>query len=620
VVGGQERYLACAQRCEKAISTFFRRKELSIVNSPNVKRFYSYVNSKLKTKSGVAPLRNANGELCFTDQEKCELLSAQFASDFTNDNGTRSALPMYTDQILSAVEFEPHVICKELEHLPDKLSRTPDDLPAYFLKRVAVAISEPLAYIFCLSFESGILPIVWKTAYVCPIFKKGSPDSTANYRPVSLTSNVCKTMERIVQACMITFLRQNNLISREQHGFLAKRSTCTQLLETLNDWFRAVNANKCVTALYIDLKSAFTSVVLANLLLKLSKSGITGSLHDWLSAFLTGRTQRVHLNGSFSEMVACTSGVPQGSILGPLLFLLYINDMPSSLKNVSCKLFADDAKIYSIFETNNDVDFLPTAITALEQWCVLNQLTIAVHKCAVLHVGYNNPNRPLMLLGVQMPVVHSIRDLGVVVSDSLLFSEHCSEITRNASKTANLILRALSHSPADVLMRALNVYGRPKLEYCSPVFSPHLVRDVNQIENVQRRFTKRIFWKCNLGDQSYKRRLEVLNAVTLERRRLVFDLTLLYKMLHNLVDLSFLDFFRVFDHRHCTRGSDLNIVSRYVGRLQTDSNFFAIRVVKLWNALPYELKNCATLAIFKNRLKKFQFPPNIYRTKIVDFL
>ena len=221
-----------------------------------------------------------------------------------------------------------------------------------------------------------------------PIFKSGDSSVTNNYRPISLTCILFKTMESIVKDQMSDYLLRRGLISRHQHGFICGKSTCTQLLESIQDWSLSLRCGNSVDVVYIDFSRAFDSIVHSKLLAKLTSYGIGYELHAWIAEFLAGRQQRVFVNSYFSKFVPVISGVPQGSVLRPLLFLILINDIFDNLPQpVTAKLFADDVKLYSSVSANIDSSHLITALKSLENWADIWQLKINELKSSVMHIG-----------------------------------------------------------------------------------------------------------------------------------------------------------------------------------------------------------------------------------------
>ena len=319
----------------------------------NPKPFWRYANSRLKTKSRVEDLKDADGVVVSDCQEKATLLNRFFCSVFTSEAVER--VPMfprrYTGPDLEEVEVTVAEVERRLAGLRPFGAPGPDGVHPRMLKETARSLAAPLAKLFQQSLGSGRLPSDWKLGQIVPIHKKGSKQLPSNYRPVSLTSVFCKLLESIVRDAVMTHLTDHELLNDAQHGFRPRRSCASQLLTALDDWTRRLENGEQVDVAYLDFSKAFDSVPHRRLLQKLWAYGIGGRLLEWIEDFLIGRQQRVVVDDTPSSWEPVRSGVPQGSVLGPLLFVLYVNDLPEVVR---CKamLFADDTKI---FFSSNDV-------------------------------------------------------------------------------------------------------------------------------------------------------------------------------------------------------------------------------------------------------------------------
>jgi hypothetical protein len=286
----KEKYKFLKKKCDEAIAKFMRDKEERLISNGNLGSFYRYVNDKLTFKSGVSVLKDANGVLLSDDLAKAERLGEYFSSVFTDDNGI---LPHVNKQVndntaLNNVDFTPDLVYKQLHTLDSKTSSSPDLLPALLFKNLAGSLAFPLSLLFSKMFELRALPDIWKIAVVTPIYKKGSASDPANYRPISLTCILCKVMESVIKEAMLAYMLKQGLINKQQHGFICKRSTCSQLLECVNDWSLSLNHKQSVDVAYIDFRRAFDSVVHSKLYFKLQSMGISGTLLDWIQEFLSG--------------------------------------------------------------------------------------------------------------------------------------------------------------------------------------------------------------------------------------------------------------------------------------------------------------------------------------------
>ena len=606
------KYDIMKKKCDAAIDLFVKDQEEKLITNGNLGAFYRYVNGKLTFKSGISTLKDVNGVSLSDDTSKAERLGEYFASVYTEDN---HVLPQVTRRVddaieLNNVDFRPDLVYKHLRNLNVKTSSGPDLLPAILFKNLAHSLSLPLSLLFSKLFVLSALPDIWKTAVITPIYKKGPPSDASNYRPISLTCVMCKLMESVIKDAMLAYLLEHGLINKQQHGFISKRSTCSQLLECINDWSVSLSHKQSIDIAYIDFSRAFDSVVHSKLYLKLNSLGISGNLLNWIQDFLTNRLQAVRVANSNSNFRPVLSGVPQGSVLGPILFLIYINDIVDIFgSDLTVKLYADDVKLYTSICDIAGITELQNGLNQLSDWADEWQLSIAFNKCSVLHVGKNNPSHVYNLRDDLLKCATEVTDLGVIIDDKLRFTSHYASMAKKAHQRASLILRCFKCRNPVLLTKAYLVYVRPLLEYCSPVWSPVYIKDIALLESVQRRFTKRI---TGLNDLNYLQRLKTLNLETLESRRLKTDLITMFKILNNLIDIDFQNFFSLSTVAN-TRGHRFKL-TKPVCNSNIRLFSFSCRRIDCWNSLPDNLVNCKSLYEFKSRLNSVNFSKHLILT------
>ncbi|XP_065640464.1 uncharacterized protein LOC136073043 [Hydra vulgaris] len=425
----------------------------------NPKLLYKYINEKKSVKTHIRALEIDNGEIINDQFAIATELNKYFHSVYVNDNCTNIIEFQYitSNLLLNTVLITQNDVQTRLQALDKSKSVSFDFVHPYVLKECSSSISYPLYLIFKKSMETGTLPDMWKKANVMPLFKKGSKLKASNYRPVSLTSIPCKVLERIIADCIMQHLIKNNLLSKKQHGFMKSKSCTTNLLEYLDILTDAFHNRTPVDALYTDFKKAFDSVSHKKLLSKLLTFGISAN-----------RKQRVVLGKSVTDWVDVLSGVPQGFVLGPLFFLVFINDLPENFIN-ECRLYADDNKIIAPISSQNDSQLFQNDMNKLDKWSTKWKLGLNLEKCKIMHFGSNNNeysyfmNDNNTLMEIEKSKLE--KDIGVDIS----------------------------------------------------TWSPYYTKDINELEKVQRRATKMI---PELRHLEYKQRLEILGLTTLETRRL----------------------------------------------------------------------------------------------------
>ncbi len=428
-----ERWKAANRQSRSAIRQSVVSYENNLVDSRNEKRFWNFVSSRLKCKPKIPALKTSEG-FCVMDQSKAEALGHQFSSVFITDDGndlhlSREALLVE----LSFNELEEVSVHDVLSRSPAKFSSGSDGIPQFLLKKLAVPLALPLTLIFNHSLTTASVPTDWIRADITAVFKKGIPSEPSNYRPISITSTCSRTIEKCIKPVILEHLMANGILTRAQHGFLSKHSTVSQLMECLSDWTKALDCSKPVDVAYMDIAKAFDTVSHEKLFQKLEHYGITGPLLRWLKAWLTGRMQRVRVEEGYSEYAPVTSGVPQGSVLGPLLFIIYINDLPKVVSHSKLSLFADDCKLYLCVKTVEERDHLQFDLSQVHDWCNVHQLVLAIPKCLILHLGpRTNPGFEYRIGQSVLPSTQYTRDLGVLVSSDLRFTDHCNSIAHSA--------------------------------------------------------------------------------------------------------------------------------------------------------------------------------------------
>jgi len=334
----------------------------------------------------------------------------------------------------------------------------------------------------------GKVPDDWKRANVTPIFKKGSKADPGNYRPVSLTSVCCKMLESLIKDEMMSHLEKNNLITASQHGFFPGRSCTTNLLEFLEGVTAKIDEGKPVDVVFLDFAKAFDKVPKERLLEKLGAHRIGGKLLQWIRAWLTGRKQRVVLNGKCSTWKDVLSGVPQGSVLGPILFLIFINDLDLAVKMINqVKKFADDTKLGHSVSNEMQRNELQQALNNLHEWAERWGMQFNVAKCKVLHCGHNNQHFEYTMNGTKLESVEEERDIGVTMSSCLKPASQCRKSAQTAQTVLSQLTRTFHYRDRNIFLRLYLQYVRPHLEFSATAWSPWYEADKECLEKVQRR-------------------------------------------------------------------------------------------------------------------------------------
>ena len=592
------------------------KKEIEVINKikTNPRAFFSYSKKKSKVITNIGPLIDNNNKLQSDPTVMSNILQDQYKTAFSDPNSgekTQQLKDTSHAPVFADISFTEEDVIKAIDELGINSAPGPDKIPAKVIKECKHQLALALVILWRRSLDSGLIPEDLLSQTIIPIFKKDNKSLASNYRPISLTSHLIKIFERILRSKLIDHLETNNLITPQQHGFRRYRSTLTQLLHHFDLILQILESNNNADTLYLDLSKAFDKVNHQTLLQKLEQMKITGKILTWIRSFLTNRTQQVVVNGHKSIPVKVESGVPQGTVLGPALFIIYMNNVTEYIRNVTIQLFADDSKITTAITNSADRNKLLDALKSLLVWTMHNSMEFNDQKFQLLQIGRDDTLKlPYECNDIKIKNSETVRDLGVLVSEDFSFKPHIAEISDRAKNFAAWLLRTFSTRTEEVMLLLLKTYLIPRLEYCSAAWNPHLINEIEQLESVQRSFTSRI---DNMEHLNYYERLAKLKLYSLQRRRERFLIIHTWKTFKELApnDLQ-LKF-----HIHSRLGIQadrlpLKAKSEKVKTLR--HNFFSHSGPRLFNLIPGQIKSAQTLQSFKNNLDKFlrkipDYPP-----------
>ena len=597
-----------AESHKKEISKRERRAIEAI--KTNIKYFFTYAKSLSKTKSNIGPFLE-NNELIDDPQKKANILKSQFESVFINEN-IDNVIPNATANSvsLSEIQFTEEDIANHIKELRTNAAAGPDEIPAILLKNCVDQLKYPIYKLWKISFENGTIPSNLKTGLISPIFKGGDRCAPQNYRPVSLTSHITKIFEKIVAKEINNFLETNDLFNEEQHGFRSGRSCLSQLLAHHNSIIEGLEDGSDVDVIYLDFAKAFDKVHHGILLNKLRKLGITGKMNKWLEQFLCNRTQKVSVEGCLSDESAITSGVPQGTVLGPILFLIHISDINKDVEHCRVSSFADDTRILKTIRKPEERNLLQADLNRIYNWSEKNKMKFNNSKFEMINYSVrpeDQVNHPYLTQdGTQIAIENELRDLGVTLSNDATFSSNIFEKVANAKKFVGWIMRTFHTREKLVMLTLFKTLVIPRIEYCSQLWNPYKVEEIQEIENVQRNFTKRINGLENLN---YWERLRTLDLYSLERRRERYIIIYVWKIIRGLVpNIEGRNKIETYDNiRFGLRCKIPRRITTATDRIQTckDKNFF-VNGPNLFNCLPKDIRECTESPdVFKRKLDKF---------------
>ena len=593
--------------CQRAYDDYIRNM-ISPEATSNPKRFWSFIKSKKTDSSGVASLKDSQGIQHSDSSKKADILNTQFSSVFNKGESTDNIPPKGPSphDTMSNINITAEGVKKLLHQLNPHKATGPDNVSCRLLKEQADEITPVIQLLYQASISQGNIPLDWKTAHVVPIFKKGDKSKAENYRPVSLTSVVCKLMEHILCSNISKHLDEKKILNDAQHGFRKRRSCESQLILTVQDLATNIDSSGQTDVILLDFSKAFDKVPHERLLYKLNYYGIRGENLKWIKDFLGGRTQLVLLEGTKSETAPVQSGVPQGSVLGPLLFLLFINDLPDYVSEKSTvRLFADDCALYRTIKDKDDAIKLQEDLDELQRW--ENEWLMEFHpqKCQILH--FTNKRKvvdmPYNIHGHVLEVVDTAKYLGIHLHKGLKWNHHIGEVTKKANSTIAFLRRNLHQCPPETKALCYQTLVRPSLEYGCSIWDPYTQENINKLELVQRR-AARMVYRDYRTTSSVTNMLNQLHWPPLQERRGQARALMMYRIVYNLIDIPPVLLVPTIS----SRGNSMTYFVPFA-RTQTYQKSFFPDGIRIWNSLPTSVVNSPTIDIFKQKMSQHTVRP-----------
>ena len=587
----------------------------------NSKFFYAFAKKFSKVKSNIGPLKDGDN-IVFDNSKMANMLAEQFSSVYSSPKGTiPSAESLFSGSnltpSLSDIPFDTNDMIEALESLNSFSGSGPLRFPSVFLKKCKHQFAVPLCMLWKRSLSEGYIPMSFKQTDILPLYKKGSVGCPENYRPIANSSHLIKVFEKIVRKYIVKYLDDNNMFNPNQHGFRSNRSCLSQLLAHYDEILHQMEEGLGIDVVYLDFSKAFDKVDFHILLNKLKHLGIDGKLGRWLYAFLIKRTQTVVVNGARSFQILVKSGVPQGSVLGPLLFLILMSDIDSNVQSSMVSSFADDTRACKGVSSKEDVALFQSDLSKIYEWADKNNMVFNSVKFELIR--YNTPAciKESVYKDCSNKVItakNCITDLGVIMCNSGKFSDHVQKVHTSMKNMSGWVLRTFKTRYKDVMLTNWKVLILPLHDYCSQLWSPHKPGEIQSLELLQWFFLKKI--KSGVALSDYWEALNFYKLYSLQRRRERYQIIYVWKIIEGIVpnpviysNVSSGNFVNSYMStrlgRKCTVPAIPTRASSTVKNIRFSS--FHVHGCRLFNILPAHVRNFtdSTVDKFKYKLDNF---------------
>ena len=595
---------------KKFKKTCEKKKRDNVINDDDPalikKKFWSYLKST-SNSNRIPENVNYQGRFRSNLKDKANMFNKYFSEQFSCASKYDTDI-CYNNDPNSSTYFRESDVFWLIKKLNANKASGPDSIHGKLLKFSASGVAKPLSILFNRCFHEGKIPKLWKLGSIVPVFKKGDKSCVENYRPISLTCLPMKIFEYCVRDLLMS--KCSNLIDKRQHGFLPKKSCTTQMIPFISDLSYNLNNNSRTDVVYFDFAKAFDSVNHDIILKKLKYNfGVDGLLLQFIKNYLEDRMQQVIIGGEESGTMSVLSGVPQGSILGPLLFVIFINDMHEVISSdTQLALYADDTKIWREILCDNDQIMLQRDIDSLHKWSIENIMKFHPGKCKVLAVTNKRLNYDLpfyefsyCLDGIVLDYCETEKDLGVVINSKLNWTAHCHNLAIKANQRLGLVRRTCHFTMCSAQRRALYLaLVRSIFEHCSPIWAPQSLGNLNLFELVQRRAVKWILKEpfVSYSDSQFLIKQYGVDLLPMKYKFLHTDLALFQSVVYETVNISMpnyiiklgpSDFHRVTRQNIMIVENKDKLIYKCTSRSKVNSfeNSFFVRTLKHWNALPW---------------------------------
>ena len=591
----------------KAKASYFERMFGEVKKSSAYWKLINKATSRIAHKKSIGPLRRNDGSLALTDKEKAQLMNSYFAtvgenlintlptiSDNSQTEGTNhDDPPVLSITRTSSIVISNRTVLEKINKLKTSKATGPDGISPKLLKLAGKTIVPTLVDMYNYSIARSIVFSSWKTARLSPIFKKDDETVCGNYRPVSLLSVPSKILEAEINDRLVQHVFKNNqLITDKQWAYRRGFSTELLLVHLTEIWRMAVDSDNVVAVAFVDFKKAFDSVSHEILLRKLEINfGITGGLLEWIKSYLSERMQFTVLNGVASDLLPVTAGIPQGSVLGPTLFTLFTNDLPSAVRSGSTFMYADDTSIFCVGQSADlAIDLLNKALQEVYRWCLVNRLTPHPGKSEAMIISKKTimgPLLPLLLGDSTLRYVAKTRLLGMTVDDNLTWVPHVLDLKKSFASKLELLKRS-RFLPKDVLIKFYFSVILPSINYGLVLWGSCCNSElINSIDRLHCRAARIIF---NLSKDMASS--EVMKTVNWSTIRLSYKLEI-FKLMYNaykniLPDSLCGNIFSKRENYYSLRGHEVAAIRRHKTRFMKDS--LAYRGPILWNLVSFNEK------------------------------